>query len=377
MASRTSANALLGLVCVLIWLGLMGFGLWPFNFFPRNHVEWLGHTNGIHFNGYGEVYGAVAGQFSDDTGSVAGSHTVEVWLNPWEKVYPEVTAIFSVDNPSDSPNFAVLQSGPDLLIRGRFLDRNANHVVVRKLWMDDACRKGEPRFITLTSGPDGSALYLEGVLQKTYPLALISDNLSGRILIGHPPAGNQEWTGDLLGVAIYNRALTDHEVLKHYEDWQNARFDDLAAADTRISVLYPFNERTGKTVHNHTGAGPDLFIPHYFRPIRKNALSPDLDIHLSDLYDIVVNIVGFMPFGFFGYAYLRYVRGIGSARSTFSIIVLGALTSLAIEVLQVYLPTRDSSLLDVINNTLGSALGAVAMLCLGRWSLVRKKLAFD
>ena len=54
--------------------------------------------------------------------------------------------------------------------------------------------------------------------------------------------GHQEWTGDVLGVAIYDRALTDHEVLKHYEDWQGARFDNLAAAENPISAPYPFNE---------------------------------------------------------------------------------------------------------------------------------------
>jgi VanZ family protein len=38
-----------------------------------------------------------------------------------------------------------------------------------------------------------------------------------------------------------------------------------------------------------------------------------------------------------------------------------------IELLQVYLPSRDSSLLDVINNSVGTALGALIPPSIIRW----------
>jgi hypothetical protein len=368
--TQTRAGTLLGASCLLIWLALLGFGLWPFDFFPRNQVEWLRDKNGIHFGGYGEVYSAAIGNFSGgSTGHSTGAYSIEIWLHVWAKTYPQVSAIFSLDNSSTSPNFAIMRSGPDLLVRGRFLDKE-NGVVVHKLWMDDACLKGKPRFITFTSGPKDSALYLEGVLQKRYPWVLTSDSLDGRLLLGHSLTGNEPWTGDVFAVAIYDRALTAEEVSKHYEDWQEARIADLGN-EKGIAALYPFNERTGVVIHNRAGSAPDLIIPNRFKLLHAATLSPELDIHRSDLQDIVVNIVGFVPFGFFGYAYLRHVRRLGKIETTLTIIALGAITSLTIELLQAHLPSRDSSLLDVIDNTLGTNLGVIAFLCgsaLGFWT---------
>ena len=47
---------LLAVVCLSLWLGLLGFGLWPFDFFPKNKVQWLQNQNGVHFDRYGQVY---------------------------------------------------------------------------------------------------------------------------------------------------------------------------------------------------------------------------------------------------------------------------------------------------------------------------------
>jgi VanZ family protein len=359
--TETRAGIVLGALCVLTWLVLLGFGLWPFDFFPRNQIEWLQDRNGIHFGGYGEVYGAAVADFSgSNTAQVTDSYSVEIWLHVWAKTYPQVSAILSIDNPATPAGFAIMRSGPDLLVRGRFLDEK-NGLLTHKLWLDDACLKGEPRFITFTSGPNGSALYLEGVLQKHYPLVLTSDNLVGRLVLGHSPTGNEAWTGDVFGIAIYDRALTVHEVSEHYADWKQTRITDLA--DERgVVALYTFNERTGFVIHNRAGS-TDLIIPKHFKLLHTTTLSPELNIHRSDLHDIVVNIVGFAPFGFFGCAYLRHVRRLEKNQAALTIIALGAITSLTIELLQAHLPSRDSSLLDVIDNTLGTTLGAIAFLC--------------
>jgi hypothetical protein len=44
------------LVSLLFWIGLLVFGLWPFNFSPRNKVHWVGTGPGMIFDHYGQIY---------------------------------------------------------------------------------------------------------------------------------------------------------------------------------------------------------------------------------------------------------------------------------------------------------------------------------
>src|SRR5256885_2641249 len=82
------------------------------------------------------------------------------------------------------------------------------------------------------------------------------------------------------------------------------------------------------------------------------------------VFDVVANIIGYMPLGFLAvlavYPWLRrgYALGFGLACSV--------LLSFALESLQLYLPTRTSSNLDLLANTVGGAVGALAALAATR-----------
>jgi glycopeptide antibiotics resistance protein len=78
--------------------------------------------------------------------------------------------------------------------------------------------------------------------------------------------------------------------------------------------------------------------------------------------DVLTNLLGFIPFGFFLSAYL-WMR---KPRSIFQLLltttVIAGCISLSIELIQVYLPTRSSQLMDVITNILGTAFGVTLLL---------------
>src|SRR5204863_1841583 len=80
------------------------------------------------------------------------------------------------------------------------------------------------------------------------------------------------------------------------------------------------------------------------------------------LRDVLINIAGFVPFGFFFCMFLS--SGQASRKTMIATIVLGTAFSLTIEVLQVFIPMRDSGTTELFTNTLGTAIAA--MLC--RWA---------
>lgn len=78
--------------------------------------------------------------------------------------------------------------------------------------------------------------------------------------------------------------------------------------------------------------------------------------------DLVMNVVMFVPFGFV----FQLTRPRGSTVEWRRVLLLGAGVSGAIEVLQLFSPTRYSSLLDLATNTAGALLGAALFARLSR-----------
>jgi len=79
------------------------------------------------------------------------------------------------------------------------------------------------------------------------------------------------------------------------------------------------------------------------------------------LRDIILNVVIYMPLGLVAVLALRRRRSRSLAAA--AAIAFGFLLSVSMELLQVYVPGRDSSLLDVLTNTLGTAAGAGCAIC--------------
>jgi glycopeptide antibiotics resistance protein len=102
-----------------------------------------------------------------------------------------------------------------------------------------------------------------------------------------------------------------------------------------------------------------LYIPATYRVVDKMILEPPWsEFEMSGNYCAAVlkNIMNFMPLGFCFCAYFSADPRISPPRLT--TVIAGPLVSLTIEILQGFLPTRDSRMTDTITNTLGAWGGA-------------------
>src|SRR5260370_21535229 len=78
-------------------------------------------------------------------------------------------------------------------------------------------------------------------------------------------------------------------------------------------------------------------------------------------YDIAINVIAYIPFGFFVALTGRHTRAaIRFAMAS----AMAALLSAAMETTQMFLPSRDASTIDLLSNTAGGALGGLAALVL-------------
>jgi VanZ family protein len=80
-------------------------------------------------------------------------------------------------------------------------------------------------------------------------------------------------------------------------------------------------------------------------------------------YDTLLNVLAYVPFGFF-IALLR--RGAPPSQRVLNAAIIGAAMSFAMESLQMYVPPRVASAMDLAANAVGAALGGLAAAALAR-----------
>jgi hypothetical protein len=349
LASRTW----LRVVCFLVVLGILAAGLWPFHA-PRNEVSWLGQGDGLRFGRHGSIVSS--SQLKLDGVPPDRPCSVEIWLAPNRPDASGTILAFYRPDVRAVP-FALRQSLDDLLVQlpARQGDPKKARVYAGHVF-------NRPRFVLLTisSGPTGTAIYADGNLVKKAPdFRFSTGDLTGQLIVGNSPTNTHTWSGQLREIGVYERELSADDAAGHFANLGKSELR-VAAKNQDATLLYRFDEGAGKVVHNfgdRESSAANLLIPERFFVLREQFLeSPRSEFHGGWNYwkNVGINIAGFIPLGFFCYAYFSS----GSNRAVARTIALGFVVSLTIEVLQSFLPTRDSGTTDLITNTLGTVLGA-------------------
>ena len=349
----TPPSPLLTAACAAVLGGILVAGLWPFHA-PANQVAWLANGNGVHLGDYGTLLST--GPLVTSTADRTAPCSLEIWLAPAGA--DDSMAILSFYVPGSPWQFSIRQSKQDLELLWE------SHAKVarsrrRALYVDNAFTAGSPVFVTITSAPAATRVYLNGSLAREashFPLS--AADFAGTVVVANSPFQNDSWRGDLHGLAFYAAALQPVEAMMHYRDWTSGHARDLAL-EPGIRGLFLFNEHAGRTVHNLAASGAGLTIPARYTVLHEKFLElPWQEFSPDEWYlkDVLINIGGFVPLGF---VFLALFKARNVRRDRAVTILLGALTSITIEVLQAFLPTRDSGMTDIFTNTLGTAIGVM------------------
>lgn len=341
-----------GAICAGILVIILLAGLWPFRA-PANQVAWISGENGIEFGPRGVA--ASTGEF------IAPSHdvfTLELVLLPARAAGSGT--ILAIDDSSEPKNdFALRQIETGLAIQRPVRSGRG------RLWWStgNVFTRGRTVVLSIIHSESADLLYVDGKFaSRREDFGLNGGDLQGRLILGSSARGDN-WSGRIIGLALYEEALTPSEVAQHCAGWYQ-HLTPGAEGRPSPAALYLFDERTGDLVHDRIGGRPSLVIRSRYFLVRPGFLVPVWDAYQSRWdgwrtrsywSDVCVNIAGFVPFGFFFAAWLS--MNSVTQRPRLLAFILGLTVSLAIESAQHFLPTRDSSMTDWVTNTIGTAIG--------------------
>jgi VanZ family protein len=349
LPTKTIGFRISGLLCAAVLCGTLIAGLWPFRR-PPNGVIWLENENGLRLKAYATVWSAAS--FPELPAPDGNSCSLELWLQPAVANEADTILAFST---APEPRRLTIRQYRSLLILTREIRGTSHPAIIGS----DAVFRGTMRvFVTVVLGSRDSAMYVDGTLARKFPGFQSDGDCAGQLVIGSSPVTNDSWSGQVRGVAIYRQELSPVQVLSHYQTWTAEGRPDLSAGEQPVA-LYLLDERGGSVVHNAVPGGIDLSIPSRYSLVHQRFLQPFWQEFKPDrgyVKDILINIFGLVPLGFFFCAYWTRMRPI--PRALLVTTALGLAVSLTIEILQSYLPTRDSGTTDLITNTLGTFLGA-------------------
>ncbi len=358
-----SRHGLVG-ISVMLVLVILFFGLRFKGASTTNPVTWHADRAGLSFGHYAMAYCQEAFRAAPDPSLATGaglSFELAVRAEALKRDRFQILLMFH-DGRDDEQLLIgqwraslVVMHGNDYSGRRR----------LKRLAATEALPAGAERLITVVSDADGSRIFIDGrPVARTAQLTLKIPNrrAPATMVVGNSVYARHSWNGDLFGLAVYTRALAPATIVKHFAQWKKTR-DFSMAVSADPDLLYLFDDVPGQKALNRMGDTRSLIIPAKVRILRKEVLSlPWEDMRWDGAFwkDVALNLLGFVPLGFFLSA-LRADFGRAASRRRDLLFCAGLCfaLSLGIELAQAWMPSRSSQVLDLMLNTLGGAIGVV------------------
>jgi len=359
-------------VMVFLYAGvLLGFLLYPFNFHLPNKLAGakpLPSGDGIQLDAQGGVRSkGIPSELYRQLVSGQGL-SLEVWLATGGLSQRGPARMVSYSLNTDRRNFTLGQNGRDLEMRLRTTrtDLNGTNPSTRA---KGVIRLNETQHLVITYDYVAESIFVNA--RKVVENSSIGGGFSNwdpsyHLLLGNEATGNRPWTGKIYLVAIYSRALPPVEVLQNYRAGPFSGSDGHSTKDQRVEealiALYRFERASLGNIRSYNpGPSLDLEIISeadlWHRSFLKLSRSAFSQVPAAVSEDAAINLLVFIPLGSLLFLAMHENR-YSVMKCVVWTLIFGFVLSLSAESLQSLLPKRYSSLNDVLNNTLGTALGA-------------------
>ena len=355
--SERACTALQLVLTFILVPTLLFFGLrskdWPM----ENDVEWLPEQRAVRFHSPSMAYVDNL-QIPPDEGAVE-EFTLQFRVAVPDLEVKGFRPILTIYAATDERQLAVWHWG------GSVIAMNGDDYDFSRRWprifADEVLRPDVPVTVTISSGRSGTRMYVENSLVREHGEQILSIPREGstlRLILGNSVYGKHGWDGDFHLLAMFDGELTPEDIAAERQ-----------SCDAGARLCYAFDGAKGRVIPDLSGHGNDMFIPPAPVILKRTFLStPWHDVYSRSFWlDALANLLGFIPLGAVVYSLLRRLQGLRYGHAAVAAALSGFLLSLTIELIQVWLPARASSLLDLTLNTVGTVAGIAIMCFLFGW----------
>jgi hypothetical protein len=349
------------LLTVIMVLVILFFGLRPKDFNRLNRIERLKDRAGIQVSKYGLAYGQAPVNSIQDSNHNSAVFSLEMAFKPKSFQDKGFNLILSLHDGQDSDQLIVGQWQSSIIImNGDDYDHTKRkpRAVISSVSLDP-----ENIFLAIVAGKEETTVYANGMRVKTRNDFVLKYPESDHTLLtlGNSIYGRHPWNGEIYGFALYKGALSEQQVENHVNLWDQKN-DFSFVKNENPSTLYLFNEDSGNIVPGYGEQEHHLNIPNRIPVLKREILSPPwkgFKLNSGFISDSAINLLGFIPLGF-GLCALWMGQGRATPKQSIVMTVAACFVlSLMIEIVQSWIPSRSSSMLDLILNTGGGLFGSL------------------
>lgn len=309
-------------------------GLYQKGFSSANTVHWQADGVGLAFDG--SSIGYTSRKFSIP--GAENGFSIDLTFEPQYQLRLSFQVIMVLYGDDDESQLLVGQWDKSLVVMNG--SDYSNKYRKPKLYVPLGEKAGKQQ-VRIITGTEGTAVYINGVLarkNRAFTLKLPPTSQS-RLILGNSVVIRNGWHG-----IFYNLSF-------------------VAGGSGGGKIEYFFQKSGEDCVAELGKNGPAILLPGHIPVMKKKILVwPDFaTVNPVLLFiDIVINILGFIPLGVVFPLFLESSGAKNFSGAMLASAILIPCFSLTIEIAQVWIPSRHSSSLDLILNTLGGMIGILA-----------------
>lgn len=315
-------------------------------------AHWSEEQQGLYFTGYSQAY--TDGFFPSETQSPV---TIDLTIKPDFSIR-NFGVILDITDDNRNNRIVIGQWKTSLVV----LESNdySNRLRQPKIYVPIAQYK-DGVHIRIRSNERGTHVQVNGKprgANRKLILSLPANPESSRMVLGNDNNSRNPWRGAIQSLSIYSKYIQGN-------------------SDVSPELGYKFSAENTDHVHERSLNQLDLKIPLQAVIFKKRILQlPNMqDIKEPWMWlDVLINFFGFIPFGILLTKLLSAKQP--KAKRTLAVATLCAfLFSLGIEITQITIPGRSSSLADLAINTVGGLCGALLFIAYQKHSIKNSKIS--